>query len=871
MLESAAEPTPTTAGTGLLLTCPIRGRLKVKAKSADGLTPTEEARRIEAIRHLLSLDYEPEHVLIEPIVRRLGHAGRNSLRADLAVTEIPAAQVKVLPVEERVKHCRILVEVKRDNAKAASAKETQVEPLLAFGPNGCLAVYWDPIEQRVFWHDKNKVTQEGYLAALPPKGIKFAGNPKLTLNLLRDADSLLELFDRVEDSLHTHGVAKQDRYDPILQLLLAKLHDERTNENTPDQPLNIQNPDALGIDPQVAKQRFENLLDQVEVTYGHSLPRKLNTTVNIPAKALAAALAVLAPHRIGHATHEAMQGFFMKFAKDLYKWDLAQYFTPTPLTEFIVNVANPRAMELVKDPACGSADFLMAAWERNYATAGKPQLFGADLSDTAAQVAELNRILHSAQATIQVEDTLANIDGPFCVRTRGKGDVDGKYHLLICNPPFGSKIVLKDEAVLAKFDLGHEWKPDTNGRWAKTTKIRKSQELGVLFLEACVRQALRDGGRVAIILPNGYLGNRRETYTVLREWMLRECYVAAIVGFPRFTFKTSGADVSASVVVLERRPAPLENSTDTEDYPIAFELIEKVGWQLGQKNGGPIYARDPNDGVTELDKDNNPTLDADFDMILGRLRAGPAGDRFPWLAGAHDAGMVGHTVSVSEIIADPLRCLDPKRYSEKFRSLRAAIATAPHFRLGDAAEIVPQIKAADVAKRNAATVYRYVEISNTGPGVYSSTRVRGWQLPSRARHTADPGDIFVGSIWSSVTTWFLAGEPDLVVTNGFHRLRVTDHTMLPDIVAGLCTEAYAVQMRGLARGSDGLAEIIEDDLIDVLLPRITDPATRTRLGQFVDQLVHGQQSLKATVAQMVDAGDLPLPPIRERPSHVALV
>ncbi len=612
-------PIGATGALGLALTCPIRGRLKVKAKSADGLTPTEEARRIEAIRHLLSLGYEAEYILIEPIVRRLGHGGRNSLRADLAVTDISAAQVRALPVEDRVKHCTVLVEVKRDHVKAAATKETQVEPLLAFGPNGCLAVYWDPVEQRVFWHDRNKVTQEGYLAALPPKGTKFTGNPKLTINLLRDAESLLDLFDRVEDALHTHGVAKQDRYDPILQLLLAKLHDERMNEATPDKPLALQNPEALGIEPDIAKKRFEEVLDQVAVTYGHSLPRPLNTVVTIPSQALAAALAVLAPNRIGHATHEAMQSFFMKFAKDLYKWDLAQYFTPTPLTEFIVNIANPRAMELVKDPACGSADFLMAAWERDYGTVGKPQLFGADLSPTAAQVAELNRILHNAAATIEDEDTLANIDGPFCIRITSQGVEDGKYHLLICNPPFGSKIVSRDRAVLAKFDMGYEWKVDTTGRWTKTAKLRKSQELGILFLEACVRQSLRNGGRVAIILPNGYLGNRRDSYVVLREWILRHCLVAAIVGFPRFTFKTSGADVSASVVVLERRPEPLMDSNETEDYPIAFEIIEKVGWQLGQKNGGPLYVRDITDGTIELDDDNNPTLDADFGFFLGRL------------------------------------------------------------------------------------------------------------------------------------------------------------------------------------------------------------------------------------------------------------
>jgi type I restriction enzyme M protein len=860
-------------GSGLTLNCPVRGQLKVSGRTADGLSPSEEARRVEAIRFLLDRGYQKEYILIEPIIKTLGHAGRNSIRADVAVTTIPANEVRAKPPDQRVNYCRILGEIKRDHDKAKKAKETQVEPLIAFGPPGCLAFYWDSIEQRLFWHDRKKQTREGYIAALPREGEKFGGLPKLTIGHLQPAPSLLGLFDRVGDALHSHGIPKQDRYDIILHILLAKLYDERTHEDRPDDPLDIQDPVGLDMDFGVAKQRFNGLLDKTVAYYGTNLHRELQEALDIDASALAHALEVLAPHRIGHASRSAMQDFFMKFAKDLYKWDMAQYFTPTPLTEYIVDVANPRASELVKDPAVGSGDFLMAASERDYGSARmKPRLFGADMSETAAQVAELNKILHNAtNCDIRVADTLANIDSDFCVKVTKSGEIKGRYTLLICNPPFGSRIVVKDPDILKKFDLAYAWKQD-KGEWARTDRLLKSQETGILFAEACVRQAMNDGGRVAIIVPNGYLGNRTPKFNVLREWLLRHTRVAAIISFPRFTFKSSGADVSASLLLLERRQVPLAYSRDSDNYPIAIELLERVGWEVGQKNGGPIYERDQSDGAIVLDKNNKPIIDADFRASMKRLRNSDAGRRFEWLAGtAPSNGDAGHCISVRTVLADDKRCLDPKRYCAKVMSARTDIIRKKHFKLGDVVAVVPELTSQQIGVRLPSDLFRYVEIQDTGPGLYSTVELRGWQLPQRARHGAEPGDVFVGAIWGSVTKWFVAGaEEKLVVTNGFHRLRVSKGKLV-DVLTGLCSEAFAVQARAAARGSDGLAEITEDDLKLIVLPEITNRVVRTQLQTFVDQLLEGHVTMKVTVDQLTRAHDLPLPYIPPRPSHVVLV
>ena len=151
----------------------------------------------------------------------------------------------------------------------------------------------------------------------------------------------------------------------------------------------------------------------------------------------------------------------------------------------------------------------------------------------------------------------------------------------------------------------------------------------------------------------------------------------------------------------------------------------------------------------------------------------------------------------------------------------------------------------------------------------------GWELPERAKHLAETGDIFVGGVWGSVRKWFLAGADieNLVVTNGMHRMRLKPgkEDLLLDLVTGLCTEAFAVQMRARARGSDGLAEVRAEDLAEIVLPHITDPAVRAEISPFVQQLLAGFTTIESRISHLSSAGKLPIPPVAARMSHVMIV
>ena len=102
------------------------------------------------------------------------------------------------------------------------------------------------------------------------------------------------------------------------------------------------------------------------------------------------------------------------------------------------------------------------------------------------------------------------------------------------------------------------------------------------------------------------------------------------------------------------------------------------------------------------------------------------------------------------------------------------------------------------------------------------------------------------------------------------RLKNGQEGILPYLVVGLCSEAFCVQMRGLATGSDGLAEIVDDDLLSVILPKMLNPSGRTEVEKLLEQMMMGESSFAKFAKTLLD--DMPKYPSRAlRKNHWALV
>ena len=855
--------------TGELLHCPVRGRVVAPERSSDGLRYSEEKRRIDSIRFLLGKGYPPSHMKVETTLLRFSNQGRNSFRTDLAVLDAP---ISTLPtdVEELKPHIKLIAEIKRDNAEAAIAKKTQVYPALDFIHDiRALGLYWDDVEQRLFYRTLKgtKTTLHETSAALLPRWGQALGSQRLKAGDLRTTN-LLDLFKRIEDRLHSQMADKDKRFVIMLQLLLLKLFDEHTHRRATLE-MDLQDLADAPVGDEDIVTLFDKLLGNAVSFYGHYLPSEVPKKMHLTGSMLRTISSLLAPVSILEAKRDVIQDFYMYFAQGVYKWDMGQYFTPTEVVDFVVSLVNPQAGDQIKDPACGSGDFLISAMHhgREHGASLGDTIWGSDNSSNAVQVCVLNMVLNGdGKSNIKQEDSLR------C----GFREAE-RFSVLLSNPPFGVKIVETDFEILKNFDLGHQWEIDADGVANQLDKVAKSQQTGILFAELCVRQA-RPGGRVAIVLPNGYLGNGSTIYLALREWLLRHTRLVGVVAFPRFTFKKSGADVSASVVVLEKRVDPLGQASESEKYPFYAGLLESVGWSVGDKGGSRIYKRDPKTGAYLLNSTNEQIIDADFSRVLNDFLDSKVADVFPWVTegriGVGDGrGGVskGWSVSIAQVLERQDLSIDPKRWCERVSKVRKKIVKVDHFSLGDVVDVISVVgRPEDQSK-----VYRYVDIEATADGVAMPQQLRGWQLPERGKHRADPGEVFVGKVWSSVGKWFVAGSDctDMIVTNGFHRLRLRPGKgdFLLDLIVGLNTEAYRIQARAYATGSDGLADLPEESLKEIVLPAVTSKKTRATVSPMVDALLAGRSTVASVVAQLQSQGELADVEVTSRSSHVVQV
>jgi type I restriction enzyme M protein len=724
-------------------------------------------------------------------------------------------------------------------------------------------VHWENGEPPIYFLGRNRLARNlelGSIQALPYT--LPPGTARLHYADLQRVTDVVRLFARLDDLLHRAGHIREDRHSILLKVLLVKLFDEERGEQNPDAHMLMQDFSAVDTTWDTAIERiFTQALDEALVRYNGMLARAAPRVIGCSAQVLREASGFLCGIRLLGAVPQVIQDLFMYFGRFHYRVDLAQYFTPCEVIRLVVEIVNPGPNERVVDPACGTADFLVGAKqvaEERHGADISTCLHGYDIAPLAVHLSIFNMLLNGDRGfgDIQQLDTLLE---PL--------EHEGQYHVALCNPPFGARIVEKRPEVLALFSLVNAKK---SGRRNKP----KAQESGVLYVERAWR-AVMPGGRVGILVPNGYLGNRSERYLQFRRWLLLHARIAAVIAFPRFTFKKSGADVSASALIVERRQQPLTDLRDMEDHPIHFNIVEKVGWDLQSKYATRIYKKDPLDGTVLLDAHGERIPDTDFEAARLEALTSAAVDIFPWM----DQSMrrkrktEGWSIRASAITAHPDLSLDPKRWSRKHIETCRAIRKVAHIEVGQIIRPVTRL-----LRKRPRGRYRYVEIEKMYEtfGSYLADECFGWELPNRGRLVAAPGDIFIANIWSSAGKWMIAGEEardgHLIITNGCSHFEVIpgQEHLLPELVFGLCSEAFKVQMRARATGSDGLSTISLADISSIVLPRAQSQDVRERIAARIREAAGGLLVLPRIVRDELAlvAPETNVPP---RSSHVVQV
>ncbi len=253
---------------------------------------------------------------------------------------------------------------------------------------------------------------------------------------------------------------------------------------------------------------------------------------------------------------------------DLYEYMLAkiasagqngQFRTPRHIIRLMVEMVTPQPTDVVCDPACGTAGFLVATGE--YLREHNPEIFrdeklkqhfhhalfhGFDFDNTMLRIGSMNMLLHGVEnPDIRYRDSLA----------QDHAGEEEKYTLVMANPPFAGSL---DYENCAK-DL---------------QQIVKTKKTELLFLALFLR-LLKPGGRAAVIVPDGVLFGSSNAHKTLRKLLVEEQKLEAVISLPGGVFKPY-AGVSTAILVFTKT-----NSGGTDD--VWFYDVDADGMSLDDK------------------------------------------------------------------------------------------------------------------------------------------------------------------------------------------------------------------------------------------------------------------------------------------------
>ncbi len=212
------------------------------------------------------------------------------------------------------------------------------------------------------------------------------------------------------------------------------------------------------------------------------------------------------------------------------KKDTGEFYTPRAVTQFIVDMVNPKLGERITDPACGTGGFLVCAIEHLKKQEKSIEdrkllqdtILGSELKPLPYMLGVVNLITHDIEIPlIENGDSLSRE----LTSIKQKDKVD----IIVANPPFGGVV---GDGMETNFPLNF-----------------RTKESADLFLILFI-QLLKDGGRAGIVLPDGSLTGDGVKQRV-RQKLLEDCNVHTIVRLPQSVFAPY-ATVNTNLIFFEK-------------------------------------------------------------------------------------------------------------------------------------------------------------------------------------------------------------------------------------------------------------------------------------------------------------------------------
>lgn len=328
-----------------------------------------------------------------------------------------------------------------------------------------------------------------------------------------------------------------------------------------------------------------------------------------------------------------------------------QFFTDGRVTHLAMVLLSfdPLGGDDFVDASCGTGGFLLAAMDRvreqlenRGATSDDDltrmvgaQLHGQDVDPEIVDVANASlraRLIPPFPEVVQRGDSL----NPESFKGRSSAIREGTHLCAATNPPFGTKITVKDRYVLADYEL--------------TTRVGRSGKARVtplppdiLLLEKNLRLLKPGVGRLAIVLPYQILSGPQTRY--IREWLLLNAHLEAVIDLPPETFQPH-TGTKTSLVVFRRRRSPLKSLKANQNSNVFASAPQWIGHD---RRGNPTFRR--NEDGSETDQ-----ILSDFDSVETAFELFKNGEQFEHV---HDKSIV---VQLNAIIRDPDLRMNAKYY-----------------------------------------------------------------------------------------------------------------------------------------------------------------------------------------------------------------
>ncbi len=201
-------------------------------------------------------------------------------------------------------------------------------------------------------------------------------------------------------------------------------------------------------------------------------------------------------------------------------------------------------------------------------------IYGTDANNRMARTSKMNMIMHGdGHGGVHQHNGLLNVNGIF----------EDRFTVILTNPPFGGNVSQDNVVLPTDFVVSVEARSRYRGEYGNAydeavARIEAAEgkpilslfklpatgriKTELLFIERCL-DLLEPGGRLGIVLPEGVFNNTNDLNVRVRTFVEDRARLNAIVSLPAETFKSSGADVKASLLFLTKFTTKERNTYDT--------------------------------------------------------------------------------------------------------------------------------------------------------------------------------------------------------------------------------------------------------------------------------------------------------------------